>query len=215
MNDKSANKGKKRLLKIAAIILTVFAVLVLFDIALEKGFSDRPRQEDAGTREPIFLFNPDYDFDIFTDEAYLDLDRSLHFSDDGGTSTAILTDDNSYNSAHRTARFFREYFSSVIMGDSDKYNSLFTDAYIKKNGAKDRFTMQMIYDMEAILLRYEDCDDGTTLYEFEVRYAIRRNNGTFRDDLDSGVTRPQLYVLSENPDTGAILVAAISDIKQR
>lgn len=61
--------------------------------------------------------------------------------------------------------------------------------------------MQMIYDMEAILLRYEDCDDGTTLYEFEVRYAIRRNNGTFRDDLDSGVTRPQLYVLSENPDT--------------
>ena len=44
MNDKSANKGKKRLQKIAAIILTVFAVLVLFDIALEKGLSDIPLQ---------------------------------------------------------------------------------------------------------------------------------------------------------------------------
>ena len=215
MKDKTENNGKKRLLKIAMIILAVFAVLVLFDFALEKGLFDRPQQDDTGTREPIFLFNPDYDFDIFTDEAYLDLDRSLHFSDDGGTSTAILTDDNSYNSVHRTARFFKEYFDSVIMGDYEKYNSLFTDEYLKKNGAKDRFTMQMIYNMEAVLLRSEDHDDGTTLYEFEVRYAIRRNNGTFRDDLDSGVTRPQLYVIREDSDTGSLLIAAISDIKPR
>ena len=215
MKDKTENNGKKRLLKIAMIILAVFAVLVLFDFALEKGLFDRPQQDDTGTREPIFFFNPDYDFDIFTDEAYLDLDRSLHFSDDGGTSTAILTDDNSYNSVHRTARFFKEYFDSVIMGDYEKYNSLFTDEYLKKNGAKDRFTMQMIYNMEAVLLRSEDHDDGTTLYEFEVRYAIRRNNGTFRDDLDSGVTRPQLYVIREDPDTGSLLIAAISDIKPR
>lgn len=215
MKDKTENNGKKRLLKIAIIILSVFAVLVLFDFALEKGLFDRPQQDDTGTREPIFLFNPDYDFDIFTDEAYLDLDRSLHFSDDGGTSTAILTDDNSYNSVHRTARFFKEYFDSVIMGDYEKYNSLFTDEYLKKNGAKDRFTMQMIYNMEAVLLRSEDHDDGTTLYEFEVRYAIRRNNGTFRDDLDSGVTRPQLYVIREDPYTGSLLIAAISDIKPR
>lgn len=215
MKDKTENNGKKRLLKIAMIILAVFAVLVLFDFALEKGLFDRPQQDDPGTREPIFFFNPDYDFDIFTDEAYLDLDRSLHFSDDGGTSTAILTDENSYNSAHRTARFFKEYFDSVIMGDYEKYNSLFTDEYLKKNGAKDRFTMQMIYNMEAVLLRSEDHDDGTTLYEFEVRYAIRRNNGTFRDDLDSGVTRPQLYVIREDPDTGSLLIAAISDIKPR
>lgn len=215
MKDKTENNGKKRLLKIAIIILAVFAVLVLFDFALEKGLFDRPQQDDTGTREPIFFFNPDYDFDIFTDEAYLDLDRSLHFSDDGGTSTAILTDENSYNSAHRTARFFKEYFDAVIMGDYEKYNSLFTDEYLKKNGAKDRFTMQMIYNMEAVLLRSEDHDDGTTLYEFEVRYAIRRNNGTFRDDLDSGVTRPQLYVIREGSDTGSLLIAAISDIKPR
>ncbi len=215
MKDKIKKSGRKRLLTIAIIILSLFAVLVLFDVALENGLFDRPEQDDTGTKEPIFFFNPDYDFDIFTDEAYLDLDRSLHFSDDGGTSTAILTDDNSYNSAHRTARFFKEYFDAVIMGDCEKYNSLFTEEYLKKNGAKDRFTMQMIYDMEAVLLRTEDRDDGTTLYEFEVRYAIRRNNGTFRNDIDSGVTRPQLYVLSEDPDTGTILVAAISDVKQR
>lgn len=215
MTDKTTKNAKKRLITIILIILAVFAVLVLFDFALENGLFDRPAKENTGTKEPIFFFNPDYEFDIFTDEAYLDLDRSLHFSDDGGTSTAILTDENSYASAHRTARFFRDYFDSVIHGDYEKFNTLFTDEYLEKNGEKDRFTMQMLYNMEAVMLRSEDLDNGTTLYEFEVRYAIRRNNGTFRDDLDSGVTRPQLYVLTEDPDSGNILIAAISDVKQR
>lgn len=215
MKEKKPSTGRKRIITVCIILASMFAVLLLFDITLESGILESPANEDAGTAEPIFFFNPDYDFDIFTDEAYLDLDRSLHFSDDGGTSVAVLTNDNAYNSAHRTARFFRDYFDSVIMGDHERYNTLFTSEYLKKNGTKDRFTMQMIYNMEAVMLRSEDLDNGTTLYEFEVRYAIRRNNGTFRNDLESGVTRPQIYVLSEDPDTGTILIASISEMKQK
>lgn len=215
MSIQKTTNGRKRLLTVVIIFVSMFAVLLLLDLVLESGILDSAEKDVTGTREPIFFFNPDYDFDIFTDEAYLDLDRNLHFSDDGGTSTAILTDDNSYNSAHKTARFFKTYFDTIINGDNEAYNLLFTEEYIKKNGTKERFTMQMVYNMEATMLRSEDKDDGTTLYEFEVRYAIRRNNGTFRDDLDSDVTRPQIYVLSESANEGEILIAAISDVIQK
>lgn len=215
MTSQKESNGRKRLLTIAIVFLSMFVILLILDVVLESGILDSAGNADSETKEPIFFFNPDYEFDIFTDEAYLDLDRNLHFSDDGGTSISILTDEKSYNSAHKTASFFKNYFDAVINGDSKTYNSLFTEEYLKKNDAKDSFTMQMIYNMEAIMLRSEDKDDGTTLYEFEVRYAIRRNNGTFRDDLSSDVTRPQIYVVTESADTGTLLIAAISDVIQK
>lgn len=78
-----------------------------------------------------------------------------------------------------------------------------------------RFTMQKLYDMEVVkLAEYvinEGSPDQTTVYEFKVSYRIRRNNGTFRDDLESGVARPQIYQLYRLDRTEEILIQSISE----
>ncbi len=214
-------KAKKKLSKSQLIIIIIAALFALTAVltllydsgALAKIFSGKDKEDD-----PIFLFNPNYDFDIFEDEAYLDLNRSLYYSDDGVNFT-YLTTENDYQNAGKTAIFFGEYFNSIIYGDSEKFNSFFTDDYYDDNDPKERFTMQMLHNMEALRLSATIINEGkadqATVYQFEVRYAIRRNNGTFRNDLESNVTRPQIYELIEYDYDGEIKINSISDIKYK
>ncbi len=215
--DKKERQVDKRKAKTVIIILLIlFAILVIFNIIAESGILSRiSTPDDEQTKVPIFLFNPDYELNIFEDEAYLDLDRYILYSDDG-ISFVKLVNERAFQEAGKRAAFFGNYFDSIINGDCQKYNEFFTEDYLKEKGKKDRFTMQMLYNIEVTLLREETVNEGTpeqaTLYEFEVRYAIRRNNGTFRDDLESGVTKPQIYVLIENDSTEEILISSITDV---
>ncbi len=220
--DKKAPRADKRKAKIVILILLIlFAVLLLFNLILDVGLDSLfSSQEGEATREPVFLFNPDYDYDIFEDEEYLDLDRYISYSPDGGITFSTLIDDRAFEQAGPTAIFFRRYFDAVIHGNHEAYNALFTEEYRKEHGDKERFTMQMLYNMEVIRLREEDVYDeengmNYTLYEYEVRYAIRRNNGTFRDDLPSNRTRPQIFILVRDDATDRILIRSISEYQSR
>ena len=216
MNKKEKQVNKRKGKTVIIILLILFAILVILNLVAESGILNRlSAPDDEETKTPVFLFNPDYDLNIFEDEAYLDLDRYILYSDDG-VSFVKLVNENAFQAAGKTAVFFGKYFDSIIYGDSQAYNALFTEDYLKEYGEKDRFTMQMLYNIEVTKLREETINEGTagqsTLYEFEVRYAIRRNNGTFRDDLESGMTRPQIYVLIENDSTGELLINSITDV---
>ncbi len=211
--EKQTNKRKAK--TVILVLLILFVILVILNLIAESGILNRlsaPNGEE--TKAPVFLFNPDYDLNIFEDEVYLDLDRYILYSDDG-VSFVKLVNESAFQAAGKTAVFFGKYFDSIIYGDSETYNTLFTEDYLKEHGEKDRFTMQMLYNMEVTKLREETINEGTaeqsTLYEFEVRYAIRRNNGTFRSDLESGMTRPQIYVLIENDSTEELLINSITD----
>ncbi len=216
MENNKAQSNKKKAKLAIIIILALFVVLVLVNLLIDSGaLSALFKDKTDNNKEPIFFYNIDYDFDIFTDEAYLDLDRSLLYSDDGASFARLVTDED-FKNAGKYAVFFGNYFEAAIYGRHEEYNSFFEESYFKENPKKERFTMQMIYNMEVTKLSEYVIDEGTPneaiKSEFTVRYAIRRNNGTLRDDLDSGVTRPQIYELVEYAQTDTILIRSISDI---
>jgi uncharacterized protein (AIM24 family) len=72
--------------------------------------------------------------------------------------------------------------------------------------------MQQIYDIQVVKLREYTVNDGeTTIFEFDVSYCIRHNNGTFRDDIGSNVARSQVYQLYRDDYSGEVLLQSISE----
>ena len=148
-----------------------------------------------------YIFYPiDRDLDIMTDKDYLDLDRSLYYTK-GAETYAIdkenvrdLTDD---------IKFFIKYFDLAIAGNYTSYNKLFTEKYYKSNEAYYSFTQQMIYDMHIEKLG-EKAVDGKTEFYYDVSYKIHKNNGTFRNDIESDASKTLFFTLVET-DSGILI----------
>lgn len=149
------------------------------------------RDQKTGQNKPIVYFPADYDEDILKNEVYLSYDRDLYF-ESGGLEQAFNEDN--VDSASRECRFFYDYFQCVIRGEYDDYPGFFYDP----DAHRARFTMQMIYSVHAGELDPTEAQiDGktVTLYNFSVRYAIHRNNGTFREGIRSDAVTKQVYQL--------------------
>ncbi len=210
-------EGRKKQARTLLIVLAVlFAVLLVLNLLSDSSVLSKllpHKGGDDGEREPVFLFNPDYELNIFEDEGYLNLNRLIRYQE--GAITIYLVNENDYLAGGKPAVFFGEYFDAVIRGDHNRYNALLSKDFIEKNGTKDRFTMQQLYDIEIVKLNEFIEDEGTpqqiTVTEFRVSYRIRRNNGTFRDDLESGAARPQIYQLICTDRTGEIKLQSVSE----
>ncbi|MBE6562858.1 MAG: hypothetical protein E7660_03885 [Ruminococcaceae bacterium] len=120
---------------------------------------------------------------------YLELDRYLYYKN--GSETVGVIDKNR-DSFGDEVLFFEKYFKTVIDGDHEAYNEMFTEAYLNTYGEKEAFTPQMVYGMQ-IEEVYENETDGVLTYGFDVDYKIFQNNGTFRDDIYSDASRT-LYI---------------------
>ena len=213
--QKDARKG--RVLLFFLILVGLLAVLIGIDLLIGSGglaslFSaDRPETAKRVTD----LWPVDYDEDIMTDEGYLGLNRYIRYAD-GGYAT-YLASERDLAAASPAAAFFRAYFDAVIAGDAEAYNACFTDEYRRQNGEKGRFTAQKIYDIEVEkLVEYrlnEDTPEEILVWEFDVSYRIRQNNGTFRDDIESDTARKQVYQLYQPVRTGEVLIQMISEYR--
>ena len=104
--------------------------------------------------------------------------------------------------------FFAEYFRTVIAGDTDRYNGFFTDRYIREFGEHVRFAPQMLYDIHIYQLSEAISSDGSGSWTFKVEYKIRRNDGTFRNDIPSGGSKKLRFTLIGDRD-GNVLIDAI------
>lgn len=179
---------------IACIVLAVTAVLatVLWAVGL---------MLKSGTKKPDSLpddvfYEADYSKDIFLDEAYMSLDRSIMYMEyDSGMT---LTEEN-YTTAGVASEFFYEYFDAIIKGDADRYHGMLTENYIDDFEPPAEFTMQMLYDIEVNRVQTswsEEYNGKTvTVYNFAVKYKIFENNGTFRNDIASNQSATQYYEL--------------------
>ena len=123
------------------------------------------------------------------------LDRQLWYHAGGVGVGGPLEDDGSWNGYNDAVRFFTKYFRTVIAGDAGTYNTFFTDRYFRDADPYVRFAPQMLYDIHVYELSETTGQDGTTTWTFQVEYRIRRNDGTFRNDMDSDGVRPLLFVL--------------------
>ena len=151
-----------------------------------------------------FSFYPtDYDLDVTKDATYMGLDRYIHIQ--RGAENYAITDGD-FAAHGEAAVFFAKYFETAVAGDADAYNKLFTDNYYKSAEPYERFAPQMIYGITLEELSVTEGAAGDS-YIYNVTYAIHRNDGTFRNDIDSNAFKTLIFYLV--PDGGELKIDAI------
>lgn len=193
-SSKPVNKRRKK----AAIIFVVIVLLlgIASGVALavldyvDRNSDDGPTNMYSDELHSYIFETPDYELDVTTVDEYMELDRLLYYKD-GAEELGLSGNLKKYGPA---VEFFEKYFETVIAGDTDKYNKLFTDHYYESNSPKNTFAPQMIYDMHIEKL-WKNVEDNCDRYAFDVSYRIFRNNGTFRNDIDSGASKKLYFEL--------------------
>ena len=194
-NRRDTSADKKRIKKIAIIILCVFVSLGLILGVLALVAELLKDDYDDTSYEDFRFFEVDYNKNILEDELYLSKNRDVYY-DRFGTQT-ILNETN-YDDVSPAATFFYNYFSCIINGDYQKYPEFFTQACLQSEGfvLPEKFTMQGLYNMHVSLYRAEakEVDGVEVLSEiYEVSYQIFENNGTFRNDVLPDETRTLVF----------------------
>ena len=191
--------SKKKLLIIALSILGAIALL-LAAIPLLEWLTREP--------DPIYDFefaDPSLSADIYADPDYMDLDRSIYYVTSMGAydfETAIGEGD--YTSYNKAVQLLIRLVLAVQAGDDETYNSCFSPEYIAKEGKQPAFTMQKVYDIRiqqyAVSSTVKIPAGYKSVYAYGLRYRIKDNNGSLRNDMDSDGVREQYFhiVLDEN-----------------
>jgi len=182
-------EGKRRVLKIWIVCLAAAAAAAFFfSSVLPKLLEREPAVNEDLINTYDYFYDAEWGASVEGREGYDEFsgfDRSIKFRD--GNVTRGMTDENE-GTFRPEERFFKKYFAALEAGDADAYNALFTSAYLAQYGAKDKFTCQMIYDIE--VERVDSTFVGnTSTYDFNVYYKIYRNDGTFRNDVYSDAVR--------------------------
>lgn len=190
-------KEKKKRMLIAIIIISVLAVISYILLENPEIFEGKKEKISATSMYSDNLYSytfyePDYSRDVTKDEWYMQLDRNMHYKV-GNLSVMLLPEDVS---GHNNAvKFFDKYFKTIIAGDTETYNTYFTDEYYETYEPYELFAPQMIYNIEIEQLSETPNEDGTTNWTFNVTYMIHKNDGTFRNDLDSDSSKTLYYEL--------------------
>ena len=193
-NKKSNDKKIVKWILLGIVILLVASLLLLGILALVNLLLE---EEDlTPALPPEAFFSADYSQNIFEDEAYMRLNHAVYYKQyDSGE---LLTEEN-YENLGTASEFFYRYFDNVIRGDYNAYHKMLTEDYRQSDEVPEKFTMQMIYDIEVNQVQTPGSasynGEEVTVYFFEVKYKIYRNNGTFRNDVASNQSTTQYYHL--------------------
>lgn len=203
-------KAKKKKMLIAIIIISILAAFSYILLEKPQIFEKNEKQSVTSMySDKLYSYNfypADYNRDVTLDEEYMSLDRSVHYKL-GNLSILVPREDAaSYNKA---VQFFYDYFDTIIAGDADTYNTYFTDRYYEYYEPYSRFAPQMIYDIEVYQLSETANEDGTISWTFNVTYKIRKNDGTFRNDLDSDASKTLYYELIADNE-GSVMIDYIT-----
>ncbi len=197
IKPKRMNKRNKKAVIIifAACILIAVCYFILNNTEIfAKNKKNTPTSMYSDKLYSYVFYPTDFDLDVTQNETYMGLDRQIYYKK-GSVSYGISESDAELSNA---VKFFIEYFKTVIAGDTETYNTFFTENYYKSNKPYVQFAPQMLYNIEIEELSYTTNDDGTTVYAFNVTYMIYRNDGTFRNDIDSDASKTLYYELIED-----------------
>lgn len=200
MDAKENKKNKRNMVIILLIFFGVFLLLILFNFIMDK-VNEIPIENEyyAETLPPkanIQFYEADYDYNIFEDAAYMDKNRYIEYTD-GAVSVTVTEGDFAFHGGAPLV-FFNEYFTAVINGDHEKFNTFFNDYYyeIQNNKPAEDFTMQRLYNINVTKLTESKIESGEHFgkirYTYKVSYMIMKNDGTFRSDMESDSAVPQI-----------------------
>jgi len=204
---KKLNKKKVTILIVFAVMLVIGAVgyIAMENPELfEKKEIKQPASMYSDKIAGYVFYEPNYHEDIFADEEYMGKNRYITYTN--GAESFTVTDGN-YARHGAPVAVLAQYIEGAVAGDAQAVNALFSDAYYEVNEPYERFTPQKIYDVEIEYLQSEE-DGDDMLYAYDVDYKIMRNNGTFRNDIESDASRTLVFVLRESAD--GILIESVS-----
>ena len=169
---------------------------------IESNKAKEPTSDYMDHIKTISFYPSAYGQDIYADEEYMKLNRYISYKN--GPDTYMIADGD-YLKYGVCMEFFAGYFESVKLGEYEDYDKYFTDEYLKKQSNKDMFAPQKIYDITLEETRTDIHTDGTESHFFYVNYKIFKNDGSFRNDMGSDVTRALVYELVVGVD-GKVLI---------
>ncbi len=200
------NDKMKRKVATAVIIMVIFVAVAIPLIALLDSAVKKQAEAPAGIPSrpsSVIWAEPDYDrkINIRTDPSYLALNRNISLKQGNRTFTIVASDLKNQTPA---VGVLYNLVNTLIDGDADAYNALFSERYFEENGGdtEDPFTMQRVYDILIEEIReattVTDGDHGTyTEYIYSLEYKINRNDGTYRVDIGHDSSRTQYFMLTD------------------
>lgn len=221
--ERANAKKKKILFRAICIVLAALAALAVLTLALgkisEKTAEDgkKKRQEQKVKKEnelanSYSFYEPAPGEDILGDPEYKEKIRDITYYD--GYGNGVLISDGDFISRGGIGlQFLAYYFKAVREGDEQTLNKLFSEEYISENGSYKPFRPQRIYDIE-VENKGEEKDEksGNITYVYTVSYKILKNDGTFRKDIGSDMSRKQYFTVLDN---GADLyITSIVEVKR-
>lgn len=199
------NKNKKIILIIASAVASLLAVLFIAYLILSAIASKEPDygyefytpvwDSVKGEYVPDWSITPE---DIQSEEDYIEKGWYITYINDMGEGVMIL--DNDYLKYGIGVEFLSYYFAAIQAGDHETYNAMFGDEYYKDHEPIDDFTPQRIYDISLRLLNEAELDEDTDIINYELSYKIMRNDGTFRRDIGSDMSRTQYLTVTVTID---------------
>ena len=187
---------KKKLVPILVISFGALIVIPLLLALILNLIQKDPQYEIL--EYPEYEFAPVYEGDILHYSYYLGKNRDiLYFSNREGYGEAeVLNDETS----EAKQKLLYSFVQSIICGDEALYNSFFSKAYFASNEPQKPFAQQMLYDICIYLYASETLENGETSYTYQVDYRIAKNNGTYRTDIGSDMSRSQYVTIRQAAD---------------
>lgn len=206
---KDVSKTKKRLLIILLVCGVALAVLLLASLLIDRITENKKFEEITKNLDYKFA-TADFNENIYEDSDYMELIENgfLYFTDASNNLTVGYEKEEAEKYGEDVV-FLTKYIYTVIEGNADEYNAMFSDLYYKDNDPLERFTMQKIYDVYLTkVLESNITEDGLTYrtYRYTVEYKILDNNGTFRNDIGTG-SRKQYFTITDR--SGELLIDAV------
>lgn len=210
--DENKKEAKKRMdpkKKVKIIIASMIGALILCILLawLIDVITNKKEEHIAPPPvDPLKLHETkDEDFDIMEYEEYLNLNRNVYRNDrDTGVSESI--DEDNCTLYGQPFEVMYRVIRAINEGDHVVYNYYVGESSLKKQP----FTQQQIYDIVIVPYSYERVTEEGFSYDqyiFKVTYKIHENNGTFRNNIVSDVSRPEYYYI--NNKTGEFKVMKV------
>lgn len=216
--DLSAARMKKAMIIISLVL--VFILVLYFIAAKLLAYLQNSNQGTEKPNNKIYFYDVIPDEDITKDVEYMEKCRSICYCD---SSIGVMrsVEPEHYSDYGGAFELMATMIESIIAGDSQTYNSLFSDRYYAKNSQKGSFTPQKLYgtfSMGGILITSTDPSSivglesaGDDTEYFKVEYLIYKNNGTFRDDVESDACKPLVYAVREQSN-GSFVIDDVIEI---
>lgn len=179
---------KKACVVIASVMGAMVLILLVLAVIL-RYFEERPPSVPGN----IQFADPSLSADIYADAAYMALDRSIHYVTNDGYTITVEIPESEYAKYSKEVQLLIALVRAAERGDSEAYNACFSPEYIQESGRIDSFTMQKIYDI--MITEYRTSigvpEGYRTAAVYGLRYKIKDNNGSLRNDMGSDAEHEQ------------------------